>query len=320
MTSPLVPADVDLTDFAFMPVEFSRLLQSETWVLSNDAEKVAALTLWGRSWHEVPAGSLPDDDRMLAHLSGAGSRWKRVKPMAMRGWQLADDGRYYHPVVCEKALEAWIEKLVARVKGGKGNQSRWGAEFDADALIGAIQDCRTRLAALAPDSRTLKKQVPQRSPKDSPSDPRANPTAIAQGIPVRSQGTGTGTGTVEDQEQSPAPVGIPPGAAGAICAAVRAAGLGHANPGHPKLAEAIEAGCTTAEFVDVTHDALTHSPPKGFAWVCATTLGRRRDRATGATAHAAPRHRPSLADQVRDPSAGDQRDVIPGTATRVPNR
>lgn len=194
---PLVPADVDLADFAFMPFEFQRLFASETWILSNDAEKVAALTLWGRSWHEVPAGSLPADDRMLAHLSGAGSRWGRVKAMALRGWVHADDGRYYHPVVCEKALEAWAEKLAQRLKSGAGNAKRWGTEFDPAPVLAQLTETRSLLAALNPVSRQLAKPVPDAVPRD----PLGNPTGIAKGVHAAvakgSQGTGTGTGKEE---------------------------------------------------------------------------------------------------------------------------
>jgi len=35
--APLVPAEVDLRDFAFMPLDVRRLLTSETWVLGTAA-------------------------------------------------------------------------------------------------------------------------------------------------------------------------------------------------------------------------------------------------------------------------------------------
>ncbi len=168
MTAPLVPAGVDLRDFLYTPVEFGRLLSSETWVLSNDAEKVAALTLWGKSWSEVPAGSIPDNDRMLANLSGAGPRWKRVKDMALRGWVRCDDGRLYHPVMCEKALEAWLEKLASRLSSGAGNAKRWGLEFDPTDIEREIADATGMLAALNPASRKLSRKRPSKIPTGIP--------------------------------------------------------------------------------------------------------------------------------------------------------
>ena len=124
--APLVSDDVDLSDFAFMPLDVQRLLTSETWVLGNAAEKVAALTLWLVSWHQTPAASLPDNDKMLAHLSQAGSGWKKVKDHALRGWVRCSDGRIYHPVVAEKANEAWEKKQKQRERSRTGNATRWG--------------------------------------------------------------------------------------------------------------------------------------------------------------------------------------------------
>jgi hypothetical protein len=116
MNAPLTPLDCDLRDYVWMPLDCNRLLTSETWVLGNADEKVAALTLWMKSWHQCPAGSLPDNDKMLAHMSEAGSRWPKVRDHALRGWVLCDDGRLYHPVVCEKAREAWANKLAQKAR------------------------------------------------------------------------------------------------------------------------------------------------------------------------------------------------------------
>jgi hypothetical protein len=127
MTEPLTPPDCDLRDFPFMPLDSRRLLSSETWVLGTAEERVAALTLWLEAWHQVPAGSLPDNPKMLAHLSGAGARWAKVAPHAMRGWVKCSDGRLYHPVVCEKARDAWAKKEKHRERSRKANAARWGA-------------------------------------------------------------------------------------------------------------------------------------------------------------------------------------------------
>jgi uncharacterized protein YdaU (DUF1376 family) len=114
MTEPLIAAEVDLRDFYFMPVVVRRLLTSETWLSANGDEKAAAMTLWLESWHQVPAGSLPDNDKMLAILSQAGGKWRRVKAVALRNWKKCSDGRLYHPVVCEEAKKAWEKKIAQR--------------------------------------------------------------------------------------------------------------------------------------------------------------------------------------------------------------
>lgn len=116
MTAPLTPADCDLRDYPWMPLDCTRLLTSETWMLGTNDERVAALTLWIKSWHQMPAGSLPNNERMLAVLSEAGSKWPKVREHAMRGWVLCDDGRLYHPVVAEKANHSWGLKLAQRAR------------------------------------------------------------------------------------------------------------------------------------------------------------------------------------------------------------
>lgn len=127
LPAPLVPADLDLRDFPFMPVDVRRLLTSETWLTATGDQKSAAMTLWLESWHQVPAGSLPDNDRMLSILSQAGGKWKKVKAAALRGWVKADDGRLYHPVVCEKAIEAGERKQAQAEKRNKDAErlKRW---------------------------------------------------------------------------------------------------------------------------------------------------------------------------------------------------
>jgi len=130
LPAPLTPSDCDLRDFAFMPVDTVRLLDSDMFALSTGDEFKAAMTLWCKAWQQVPAGSLPADDRVLAHLSGAGVKWKKLKAIALRGFVECSDGRLYHPVVCEKAIEAWAKKLSYRERSKKGNSKRWGSQKD----------------------------------------------------------------------------------------------------------------------------------------------------------------------------------------------
>lgn len=110
--SPLVPAEVDLSGMPFMPLDVARVLDSDLFALSTGEEFKAAVSLWCKSWTQVPAGSLPNNDRVLAHLSSTGARWGKVKVQALHGWQLCSDGRLYHAVIAEKALIAWGERLV----------------------------------------------------------------------------------------------------------------------------------------------------------------------------------------------------------------
>lgn len=122
--SPMTPADCDLRGMPYMPLFGDRLFGSATWIAASAEAKVAALRLWWRSFaHEVPAASLPDDDTLLADYAGYGvavKAWRKVREQAMRGWVLCTDGRLYHRVVAEVALEAWSQRLRNREK-----QEKW---------------------------------------------------------------------------------------------------------------------------------------------------------------------------------------------------
>lgn len=176
--TPLVPAEVDLRDFPGMWFDVSRLIKSETWVMGSGDECKAALTLWMQSWHQVPAGSLPNEPRMLEHLSMS-KRWRAVSEHALRGWVLCSDGRLYHPVVCEKALEAWIEKLTSSISGAIGNAKRWQIQIDVDEMRRQLLRSVDLLRTVAPQSRVLKKKavVVNVAASLSESGPQSHPDA-----------------------------------------------------------------------------------------------------------------------------------------------
>ncbi len=141
LPEPLVPADMDLRSFEWMPVDINRLLSSEMWVLGTAEECKAAFTLWAEAWRQLPAASLPDNDRMLAHLSRAGAEWPRIREAVMRSWVKCADGRLYHPVVAEKACEAWErkQKQKARTQGATEARRRKREEEQLRAQLAALQ-------------------------------------------------------------------------------------------------------------------------------------------------------------------------------------
>jgi uncharacterized protein YdaU (DUF1376 family) len=172
MTAPLTSPDCDLRGLPFMPMDVVRLLDSDLFALATGEEFKAALALWCKAWLQVPAASLPDDDRVLAHLSGAGVRWKKIKPMALRGWIKCSDGRFYHPVVAEKAAEAWKHRQAQRDRANK----RWG-------------------------------NAESKTSGNATANASASATAHATASPAAMQGTGTVKG--EKKESPPNPPAIP---------------------------------------------------------------------------------------------------------------
>jgi hypothetical protein len=118
--APLVPGETDLRGMEFMPLLGDRLFKSTTWIEASSEARVAALRLWWHAYaHEVPAGSLPDNDLLLAEHAGYGNAlkaWRKVRPQTMRGWILCGDGRWYHPLLAELALAAWTGRVRNREK------------------------------------------------------------------------------------------------------------------------------------------------------------------------------------------------------------
>lgn len=135
---PLVPAEVDLRDFGFMPLDVATLMSSSLWVKAKKDPRVghAAVSLWCRSWHEVPAASLPNDDELLADFAGCDEvEFARIKERVLANFVLCTDGRLYHEHVAKKALEAWDAKLArlerTRAATAAREAKRLAAEADA---------------------------------------------------------------------------------------------------------------------------------------------------------------------------------------------
>ncbi|MCA8326106.1 DUF1376 domain-containing protein [Burkholderia cepacia] len=126
LPNPLTPADCDLRGYTWMPLDVVRVIDSDTFGLSTGDEFKTAFRLWAKSWLQVPAASLPDDDRLLAHLAGLSEnmpKWKKVRAIALRGFVKCSDGRLYHPVIAEKAIEA-MGKREARDERDENTQTR----------------------------------------------------------------------------------------------------------------------------------------------------------------------------------------------------
>jgi hypothetical protein len=78
-SAPLIPSDVDLRDFHFMPLDVVQLQNSETWAMADGWAAKALVNLWTRAWHQVPAGSVPAD----LHRTWAGvPEWESVRGIA----------------------------------------------------------------------------------------------------------------------------------------------------------------------------------------------------------------------------------------------
>lgn len=133
MTAPLTPPDCDLRAFPTMPLDLVRLFGSEFHAVASDSAWRAGVTLWLRSWHQMPAASLPDDDVQLARLAELGrdvKGWKKLRAHALHGWVSCEDGRLYHPVIAAMATAAWEKRKAFKERSSKGNSKRWPSRKD----------------------------------------------------------------------------------------------------------------------------------------------------------------------------------------------
>jgi hypothetical protein len=123
LPEPLTPADADVRSCPYMPLYGDRLFRSDFSFKASDAEFRAAMQLWWEAWRQVPAGSLPDNEKALACLSGAAGdlrKWRRIAGVALHGFVKCADGRLYHPIICDAAMGVLKSRSGERTK--KANQ------------------------------------------------------------------------------------------------------------------------------------------------------------------------------------------------------
>jgi hypothetical protein len=209
LPSPLVPAEVDLRDFQYMELDV-RVLRDSRFAaqVSGDGFRAGVL-LWCAAWHQVPAGSVPDDDIELANLAGYGrfvKEWRKVRDQALMQFTKCSDGRLYHATVCEKALQAWDSKLHhhydrARDRLRKANKAR-------------IADGQKPLPELTFErwnELRLAASVPMEKAECSAGTP-SNPPDAAAGIPPENALRGNGEGTERERNGEGDSLSAPSGA------------------------------------------------------------------------------------------------------------
>ena len=117
LPEPMTPMEADLRGLPWMELDGIRLFRSTFWLTKSAEVRCAGLELWWESMQQTPAGSLPDDDVMLAKLAGFGrdlSQWMSHRTDVLHGWILCSDGRLYHPVIAAIVIKAWAERIKFR--------------------------------------------------------------------------------------------------------------------------------------------------------------------------------------------------------------
>lgn len=256
LPNPLTPEGCDLRDFPFMPLDVQRLRDSDLAALESPECCWSAVLLWCASWHQVPAASLPDDDRVLAQLAGFGrvvKEWQRVREGALRGWIKCSDGRLYHPVVSDKACDAWESKFQQRWKSEcariKKQNQRHGTKVKFPTLDEFLSpDYRDPVPRdIAPASPGTTNGCPKNVPRETPSKGDGDGDRDRdKSLEARTDGSGTPTATARPAELS---------------AAMRRNSI-EAQPGDPRIIAAAAAGITV-ETVEAACAEAKSSDPTG---------------------------------------------------------
>ena len=148
---PIYPF-VDLRKFEYIPIEVQRFRDSRAGAALTGDQFRAWFMLILASWHQVPAASLPADDVELANLAGFGRMivdWLEIKDGALYGWVLCSDGRWYHPVTAEKAINAWKERARLVYRQRKKRKQTEVQDFE-DWIDGYVEECRRSVTVTKP--------------------------------------------------------------------------------------------------------------------------------------------------------------------------
>lgn len=282
---PLVPADVDLRGYEFMPLYGDRLMGSETWLSCSADAKIAALRLWWRAYgHELPAGSLPDNDNLLAEYAGYGvavKAWRKVKEQAMRGWFKCADGRWYHKFLAELVLVAW-EKRVEEITRATNEANRKRLEREARSqmfeqlrAVNVTPEWNTKTTELR---RLVSVHVTQQSQGQPPKVTRTDNQSHADKDGLVTAKTGqdrTGQDNINPKPETPAEQRLPDGGGGtpderaqteakatmrgAMAKALRDEGV-TITPSHPQLVAWHDAGVTIQILREAVDIARVNKP------------------------------------------------------------
>lgn len=105
LAEPPYPADTRAKGWRF-ELDLERIEQSDTWALAPAELRPWLLMLWAIAWKQVPCGSLPDDDQLIAVRIGMkAAQFAKTRAILMRGWWKAVDGRLYHTTMTTRVLE-----------------------------------------------------------------------------------------------------------------------------------------------------------------------------------------------------------------------
>lgn len=237
--------------------------QSDTWALAGGrpAARAWLVLLWYTAWQQIPCGSLPNDDELIAaHIGMPLEEFAVLRPVLLRNWWLASDGRLYLDTIASQVLA-----MLGRKKSERERKAAWR---DRKASKGAPADAGN--GTPEPAAETPAPEGPQ-PPADAGAGSGAQGGEHGEPPPERTQ---------EQQREAST-------AYGAMARAIRRAGIVSVSTGHPTFRMLVDAGVTFDEFNAFIPSAKDKESPFNYL-VASVAKARTRAAETASRMHHGP--------------------------------
>jgi uncharacterized protein YdaU (DUF1376 family) len=124
---PPVPKGANMQNYTWFPDHPIEWRQSKAWLSckKNPAAGFYMVNLHRASWHGVPAGSIEDDDDILADAAMCSpDEWPKFKVAALAGFTLHNDRRWYSNYLVPKVLAALDQKAAQAARTRNATEAR----------------------------------------------------------------------------------------------------------------------------------------------------------------------------------------------------
>jgi hypothetical protein len=168
------PADTRAKGWRF-ELDYEQIEQSSTWSVAKPAARPWLLMMWMLAWKQVPCGSWPADEEVIAGALGIDEeQWALHRKALMRGWTEADDGRLYHPTITKRVIE-----MLGKRRSDSDRQAAKRAREAAESTVTTTRvtpESRVTQSVVGSESSTdhrpPKKEISKASPSHPPSGGR----------------------------------------------------------------------------------------------------------------------------------------------------
>lgn len=193
---PPYPADTRAKGWRF-ELDYEQIEQSGTWgaamALAMEGLPLARpflLAMWYAAWKQVPCGSLPTNDRELAGAIGIPtSVLAEYSEVLLRGWWVADDGRYYHPT-----LTARVREMMSKRRSDADRQAKRRGAMSPPESGGEASDSHAGHAAVTRDKPVTQPGVGRESSTDQLPPSKSSPSSKTLSKPAASHPSAEGFG------------------------------------------------------------------------------------------------------------------------------